>query len=103
MQTIDLTRPGRTEFLSPVLVGCVGSGDLEVLIESAPEPVASISIKTSVVGSEVRWQQIVDAVDTDLELPAMKMSIHDFGATPGVIRLRMEQALELARKQEVPA
>ena len=89
--------------LQPVLVGCVGSGDLEVMIESASEPQATIVIKTSVDGSEVRWQQIIEMVDANSELPAMQMDIHDFGATPGVIRLRIEQALELARNKEMPA
>ncbi len=26
--------------------------------------------------------------------PAVNIDIHDFGATPGVVRLRLEQALE---------
>lgn len=68
------------------------------MIEPTCESSASICIKTSVDGSEVRWHQIMDAINADLELPAMQMDIHDFGATPGVVRLRVEQALELARE-----
>ena len=103
METIQVKQTGHLASLQPVLVGCVGSGDLEVMIEPTDGPQADINIKTSVAGSEVRWQQVINMINESSPLPAMRMDIHDFGATPGVIRLRIEQALELAQVSEVPA
>ena len=37
---------------------------------------------------------IRDRIFTAQIPPAVNIDIHDFGATPGVVRLRLEQALE---------
>lgn len=46
-----------------------------------------------------RWQcstlaQSFERIFTAQIPPAVNIDIHDFGATPGVVRLRLEQALE---------
>lgn len=76
------------------LVGCVGSGDLEVIMEPNESGVLSIKVTTSVDGSEARWKNLFERMFNETEYPAMKLEINDFGATPGVVRLRIEQGLE---------
>ncbi|MBF3101307.1 malonate decarboxylase acyl carrier protein, partial [Pseudomonas aeruginosa] len=53
-------------------------------------------VVTSVNGSGPRWQQLFARVFAASTAPAASIRIHDFGATPGVVRLRLEQALEEA-------
>lgn len=96
METLHFQRLAQASDIQPTLVGYVGSGDLEVMIEPSDGEFADIYIQTSTTGSEVRWQQIIDQIIPVITLPAMRMDIHDFAATPGVIRLRIEQALEQA-------
>lgn len=76
------------------LVGCVGSGDLEILMEPGETGKASIHVVTSVDGSAARWHNLFERIFTAQIPPAVNIDIHDFGATPGVVRLRLEQALE---------
>lgn len=98
METFALTQDATNQPLGRALVGCVASGDLEVMIEPATDAKAHIHI-TSNSANPGRWQQIVSAIAQSQPLPAMRMDIHDFAATPGVIRLRIEQALELAKEE----
>ena len=49
---------------------------------------------TSVDGSAARWHNLFERIFTAQIPPAVNIDIHDFGATPGVVRLRLEQALE---------
>ncbi|MGY4532170.1 malonate decarboxylase delta subunit [Pseudomonas sp. TE3786] len=76
------------------LVGCVGSGDLEVLLEPGLAGKLSIQVVTSVNGSAQRWQHLFERLFNERTVPALQIEIHDFGASPGVVRLRLEQALE---------
>ncbi len=76
------------------MVGCVGSGDLEILMEPGETGKASIHVVTSVDGSAARWHNVFERIFTAKIPPAVNIDIHDFGATPGVVRLRLEQALE---------
>jgi malonate decarboxylase delta subunit len=77
-----------------VLVGCVGSGDLEILMEPSEAGKTTIQVVTSVDGSAARWKNLFERIFTAQIPPAVNIDIHDFGATPGVVRLRLEQALE---------
>jgi malonate decarboxylase delta subunit len=76
------------------MVGVVGSGDLEVLIETAVDHLIHIQITTSVNGMAPVWQALMQRLFGTDTLPAMRIEMNDFGATPGVVRLRLEQALE---------
>lgn len=77
------------------LVGCVGSGDLEILMEpNISDQKTTIKVVTSVDGSQQRWKNLFERIFTLHCPPAVKIDIHDFGATPGVVRLRLEQAFE---------
>ena len=87
-----------------VLTGVVGSGDLEVLLEPNVAGRTAIAINTSVAGMGPVWQALLTRIFTATLLPACKIEINDFGATPGVVRIRIEQAFEelkqLSRRPE---
>jgi malonate decarboxylase delta subunit len=94
METLSFEFPAGQPGRGRTLVGCVGSGDLEVLIEPGPAGTLSIAVQTSVDGSATRWQQVFARIFEGRTPPALRIDIHDFGATPGVVRLRLEQGLE---------
>jgi len=96
MQTLSLQFPANTPLTSRAQVGCVGSGDLEVLLQPAGDAQLSVEITTSADGNTSRWQWMLERLFAVREIPAAHLCIHDFGATPGVVRLRIEQALEEA-------
>jgi malonate decarboxylase delta subunit len=74
-------------------VGVVGSGDLEVLMEPSADGVAHVVITTSVDGYGVIWRSVVDRFFTRFGRAA-RIEINDFGATPGMVALRLGQAAE---------
>jgi malonate decarboxylase delta subunit len=80
------------------LAGVVGSGDLEVLLEPNGNGMTTISISTSVNGKGPVWNALLDRVFSAGLLPAARIEINDCGATPGVVRMRIEQAFDEAGK-----
>ncbi|WJV51968.1 malonate decarboxylase subunit delta [Pectobacteriaceae bacterium CE90] len=96
MESIELRYPAQQSLPGRALVGVVGSGDLEALYEPATDQTLTIRIKTSVDGSRVHWQMLFDRLNTLTTLPSGCLDINDFGATPGVARLRIEQVFEEA-------
>ena len=80
------------------LAGVVSSGDLEVLLEPAAAGRTTILVQTSVNGFGATWQVLLDRVFSATALPAATIEIHDSGATPGVVRMRIEQAYEEAER-----
>ncbi|MDF0732865.1 malonate decarboxylase subunit delta [Pseudomonas entomophila] len=94
MQTLTFEYPAVGLARGRSLVGCVSSGDLEVLIEPGQPGRLQIQVVTSVNGSDARWAQLFERLFDGRALPAMRIDIHDFGATPGVVRLRLEQGFE---------
>jgi len=94
MQTLSLQFPANTALTARAQVGCVGSGDLEVLLQPATNMQLTVEIITSADGNTARWQLLLERLFTNRGLPEAHLCIHDFGATPGVVRLRIEQALE---------
>ena len=81
------------------LTGVVSSGDLEVLLEPNAEGRTTIAVLTSVNGFGPTWQALLGRVFGATVLPAARIEIHDSGATPGVVRMRIEQAFEEAARQ----
>jgi malonate decarboxylase delta subunit len=80
------------------LAGVVSSGDLEVLLEPATTGRTTVMVQTSANGFGATWQAMLDRVFSGAPLPAATIQIHDSGATPGVVRMRIEQAYEQARR-----
>jgi len=96
MQTLSLHFPATSPLPARAQVGCVGSGDLEVLLQPAQEAQLTVEITTSADGNSARWETLLGRVFATRDIPKAHLCIHDFGATPGVLRLRIEQALEEA-------
>jgi malonate decarboxylase delta subunit len=94
METLSFEFPAGQPARGRALVGCVGSGDLEVLLEPGQAGTLTIQVQTSVNGSQQRWQHLFARMFDGQIPPAMVIDIHDFGATPGVVRLRLEQGFE---------
>ncbi|MCP1291928.1 malonate decarboxylase subunit delta [Chromobacterium sp. S0633] len=84
--------------LRRALAGVVGSGDLEVLLEPAPSGDTLVTVSTALAGTEQIWWRVLERVFAETAWPPVRLDIHDFGASPGVIRLRLEQALAASRK-----
>ncbi len=77
------------------VVGVVGSGNLEVLIETAPlHGDCTIAIATAAVGFGAIWQAVMDDFHARWQLTDARIAINDMGATPAVVSLRLDQAVE---------
>ena len=94
METRDYTFPAGPPASSRALAGVVGSGDLEVLLQPGDDGVTSILVNTSVDGKGAVWDALLQRVFGGEPLPAARIVINDCGATPGVVRMRIEQAYE---------
>ncbi|HHR0433376.1 TPA: malonate decarboxylase acyl carrier protein, partial [Pseudomonas aeruginosa] len=79
METLTFEFPAGAPARGRALAGCVGSGDLEVLLEPAAGGALSIQVVTSVNGSGPRWQQLFARVFAASTAPAASIRIHDFG------------------------
>ena len=80
---------------APALVGVVGSGNLEVLIE--PEQLGgccAVEILTAARGFGDIWKAVLDDFFARRPLADVRISINDVGATPAVVSLRLDQAVE---------
>ncbi|MFC3690629.1 malonate decarboxylase subunit delta [Chenggangzhangella methanolivorans] len=95
MESFELRFSGNAPIGGRAHVGVVGSGDLEVLMEPANETV--VSVRTSVDGFGMIWRATLERFLARNPIAA-KIEINDFGATPGVVSLRLAQALEEARR-----
>ncbi|TQI82154.1 malonate decarboxylase delta subunit [Serratia fonticola] len=96
MEHINLSYPASVTLPGRALTGVVGSGDMEALFEPAVTGTLTVAIKTSVDGSQQRWLHLFERLALMRDLPAGRLEINDFGATPGVARLRIEQVFEEA-------
>jgi len=73
----------------------VSSGNLEVLIESADlQGGCSVEIKTAARGFGAIWEAVIGDFNKRWQLADTRISINDMGATPAVVSLRLDQAVE---------
>ena len=77
----------------PTLVGVVGSGNLEVLAEPRAGAACSVEIETSARGFGHVWEAVLRDFHERHPLAGVRLSINDMGATPAVVRLRLDQAV----------
>ena len=96
METLNFEYESTRPLTRRAHVGVVGSGDLEVLIEPSDKPTAQVRVRTSVDGYSQVWKAVLDRFFSRFE-HAAKVEINDFGATPGTVTLRLEQAAEGVR------
>ena len=97
MERFQLDYPALHPVPRRVHIGVVGSGDLEVLLEPSPDRLAHVRVNTSVAGFGAVWKNVLDRFFARVQ-GAASIEINDFGATPGTVMLRLEQAAEAARK-----
>ncbi|MBB5393445.1 MULTISPECIES: malonate decarboxylase acyl carrier protein [unclassified Herbaspirillum] len=80
---------------APELVGVVSSGNLEVLIENAAlNGACAIEVKTAARGFGAIWEAVMGDFFQRWQLADARISINDMGATPAVVSLRLDQAVE---------
>ena len=98
METLKYTCPqGRPAPRNPraTLVGVVGSGNLEVMVEAhAQDGACTVEITTAAVGFGAIWQAVIDDFFARNALGDVRISVNDVGATPAVVSLRLDQAVE---------
>ena len=93
MEKLTFNYPATAVVSRRVHVGVVASGDLEVLLEPAPRSQSNVTVNTSVSGFGPVWKRVLDRFFSHFQ-GAVEIEINDFGATPGLVMLRLEQAAE---------
>jgi malonate decarboxylase delta subunit len=93
MENLTFDYPAQRAVTARAHVGVVGSGDLEVLLS----PASAMIVRTSVDGYGHIWKSVLDRFFTRYD-GAAQIEINDFGATPGVVALRLAEAVEEAEQ-----
>jgi malonate decarboxylase delta subunit len=78
---------------APALVGVVASGNLEILVEPAAGTDCRVDVDTSARGFAPIWEAVLRDFHDRHGLAGLAVSIHDMGATPAVVSLRLDQAM----------
>lgn len=97
METLNFRfENGNRQLVLPAnMVGVVSSGNLEVLIESVElNGGCEVEIKTAAVGFGAIWQAVISDFHQRWLLANVRILINDAGATPAVVSLRLDQAVE---------
>jgi malonate decarboxylase delta subunit len=97
MEQIEVSYPAKRMVPKRAHVGVVGSGDMEVLLEPAEDNVARVFIRTSVDGFGATWRAVLDRFFAKYD-GAARIQINDAGGTPGLVQLRLEQAVEASEQ-----
>jgi malonate decarboxylase delta subunit len=105
MQTLTYRFPAQEAASRAVHIGVVASGDLEILLQppaaGSPSDNALVRVRTSVNGFDTVWHDVLERFFGRTPL-AGRWELNDFGATPGVVNLRLLQALEAAAAANGP-
>ena len=84
----------------PILVGVVGSGNLEILIEKKElAGKTKIELETSVRGYKETWAAVLTDFAESQQFPDTLITINDGGATPAVVQLRLSQGSQQWRDE----
>ena len=99
----DFAGTRRVQPFTPVLVGVVGSGNLEVLVEPSGEgDLSHFHVATSARGFGEIWQAVVQDFHERHRFKGLRFSINDMGATPAVVSLRLDQAAAGLKEESAP-
>lgn len=94
LETLNFEFPaGSRGVIRRVQVGIVASGNLEVLLEPAANAYSSVRVRTSASGYSGTWKALLQVFFERHDVAAC-IEINDCGASPPVVLLRLEQALE---------
>ena len=76
-------------------VGVTASGNCEILVEPADAPdTCRVSVNTSAIGFGAIWQAVLGDFGRRHAAGGLAIEINDVGATPAVVSLRLDQAIE---------
>ncbi|KYD13180.1 malonate decarboxylase subunit delta [Saccharococcus caldoxylosilyticus] len=100
METLFFEYPATKTLPHRAHVGVVGSGDLEILMEPSAEARTKVTVRTSVKGFGKTWAKVLERFFTVHDVAAT-VKINDFGATPGVVTMRLAQALEVSQDNAI--
>lgn len=95
MEVLTYTQPATKKLEETAHVGVVGSGDLEVLIAPNEQSESHVTIRTGINGFQKIWDSVIEQFFEDYKIAA-NIQINDFGATPGVVKLRLAQVMEVS-------
>ena len=77
------------------LAGVVASGNLEVMVEPAAlDGRMRVVVTTAAQGFAKTWEAVLADFHARHPLADVLVSINDVGATPAVVSLRLDQAME---------
>lgn len=93
---LEFSYPAERPLARGAHAGVVASGNCEVLLEPRAGTDVRVVVRTSVRGFESTWNAVLARIFERHPLAAA-VEINDFGATPAVVALRLEQAIEAAR------
>ncbi|ASG81198.1 MULTISPECIES: malonate decarboxylase subunit delta [Lactiplantibacillus] len=99
MEKLHFNFPASKPIDHPVHIGVVASGDLEVIMRPTTADEAQLSIVTGSDGFKTVWQNVLKRYFDRYPLLA-EFEINDFGATPGVVNLRLTQAMEALNDEQ---
>jgi malonate decarboxylase delta subunit len=96
---LDLPSPQDDTLLARVLLhGVVSSGNLEVLVEPGSDAARCVfEVQTAAHGFAEVWQAVLTDFTARHPVGGLVFSIHDAGATPAVVSLRLDQAYQSLR------
>jgi malonate decarboxylase delta subunit len=95
MERLEFEFPAKRAISQRAHVGVVGSNDLEVLLEPLEGDHAQVTVLTSVDGFRDHWSAVLQRFFSTYN-GAARIQIHDAGATPGSVLLRLWQAVEVS-------
>ncbi|KUJ50019.1 malonate decarboxylase subunit delta [Chryseobacterium sp. JAH] len=98
MESFSFKYPASKSVLQRAHTGVVGSGDLEILLEPTTSAESEFVVRTASDGFKEIWEKVFKRFVALNDVQA-KITLNDFGATPGVVSLRLAQVLELANKK----
>ncbi|WEV38148.1 malonate decarboxylase subunit delta [Lactobacillus sp. ESL0680] len=99
MEKLHFTFAASQPITHPVHVGVVASGDLEIIMRPTAEKQADLKIITGSDGFKKVWQNVLERFFARYPLLA-NFEINDYGATPGVVNLRLTQAMEALKDEQ---
>jgi malonate decarboxylase delta subunit len=80
---------------APALVGVVASGNLEVLVEPGADAArCHVEVATSAEGFREIWEAVLRDFAARRPVAGLSLAVNDAGATPAVVTLRLDQAVE---------
>jgi malonate decarboxylase delta subunit len=99
MESFSFTTPAKRPVVQRAHIGVVGSGDLEILLEPGNGGTTVFNVRTASEGFQEIWKAVFERFAANYHIDAI-ITINDFGATPGVVSLRLAQAVEVANQTQ---